>query len=194
MKRSITQTTIEKGKHILHLILKKKPLTVKVIEEINDELEKRLTKFLDNIFIKIKDMKFDNPEQTLKVIIIKGLINILKKMIEENSIKLTEEDKKILDEIMIEDNNNNINIEENNEIKNDDNNINNFNSNDINNQNNLNNENNPQRSYSVQYGVPLPFANPVDPQNNLQGRPFIPHRPILPSNKTTKNDKINQKP
>jgi hypothetical protein len=59
-----------------------------------------MTEFIKSIAPKLENMNFDDPEQSLKVIILRGLINIIKKMIEEHKLELSESDRKILDDIM----------------------------------------------------------------------------------------------
>ena len=49
-------------------------------------------------------MKF--KEHSLKVIILRGIINIIKKIIEEDIIKLSESDRKALEEMMKEEEDN----------------------------------------------------------------------------------------
>jgi len=50
--------------------------------------------FLESIQEKLINAKFDDKERAFKYILLKGLINILKKMIIENMGKLSNEDKK----------------------------------------------------------------------------------------------------
>ena len=78
-------------------------------------------------------MKFKDKEQSLKVIILRGIINIIKKILEEDIIKLSESDRKALEEIMKEEEDN---FKKENEI------INAQNDDDQNNQNNQNNHQN----------------------------------------------------
>ena len=101
-------------------------------------------------------MYFENKEQSLKVIILRGLINILQKMIEEHKMQLTESDQKALQDIMKEeedklpisndfksDENNSQRISNNSEPNNNQNN-NHLNNNNINIQSSQNNLNNVQ--------------------------------------------------
>jgi hypothetical protein len=96
----VTTLTIQKGKEILYLVLKRKPFAKEIVEELEKELENRMTIFIKSIAPKLQNMNFDDPEQSLKVIILRGLINILKNMIEEHKLELSESDRKILDDIM----------------------------------------------------------------------------------------------
>lgn len=112
----VTYETINKGKQTLHLVLKQKPFTAEVIEEIEKDIEIRMAQFIQTISLKLENMNFENPEQSLKVIILRGLINVLKELIQEHKIPLTESDIKTLNEIMAKEeadikaeNNNNLN-------------------------------------------------------------------------------------
>ena len=96
----VTTLTIQKGRQILYLVLKRKPFAKEIIEELEKELEDRMTAFIKSIAPKLQNMNFDDPEQSLKVIILRGLINILKNMIEEHKIELSDSDRKILDDLM----------------------------------------------------------------------------------------------
>lgn len=139
----VTYTTVNKGKQILHLVLKQKPFTVEVIEEIEKDIEIRMGQFIQTISPKLENMNFENPEQSLKVIILRGLINVLKELIQEHKIPLTESDIKSLNEIMAKEEAD-INAENNN----------NLNQNIGNNQNN-----NPQINFNQ-------FPQVNNPQNN----------------------------
>lgn len=90
---SIVQYAKEKAKKTLYLVLKKKPLSVKTLEKINVEIEKKLTKFFDKIIPKLEEIKPKDPEKFLKFMMLKATLKILDKIMEENFMKLTEEDK-----------------------------------------------------------------------------------------------------
>lgn len=100
---TVFDNCINKGKKVLYLVLKKKTNEQRIIEELEKELDIKMQMFLDKIFEKLKTVQFDNKERSYKYILLKGLINILEKMIEENMGKLTEEDKQLIQEIMNED-------------------------------------------------------------------------------------------
>ena len=100
---TVVDNCINKGRKVLYLVLKKKTNEQRIIEELEKELDLKMRILLDRIVEKLKRVKFDNPERALKCILLRGLINILEKMIEENMGKLTEEDNKIIQEIMNED-------------------------------------------------------------------------------------------
>ena len=95
---------IDKGKKVLYLVLNKKTDENIIIEELQNELDIKMKKFIEKNIETIKNAKFEDYETSLKYIIIKALINFLRKMIEENMGKLSEEDKKIIENIMKEDN------------------------------------------------------------------------------------------
>ena len=95
---------IDKGKKVLYLVLNKKTDENIIIEDLQNELDIKMKKFIEKNIETIKNAKFEDYETSLKYIIIKALINFLRKMIEENMGKLSEEDKKIIENIMKEDN------------------------------------------------------------------------------------------
>ena len=95
---------IDKGKKVLYLVLNKKTDENIIIEDLQNELDIKMKKFIEKNIETIKNAKFEDYETSLKYIIIKALINFLRKMIEENMCKLSEEDKKIIENIMKEDN------------------------------------------------------------------------------------------
>lgn len=101
--QQITDKAIKKGKKALYLVLKKKSFSQKVIEKLEKEIEIRMQKFLEEIYPKLIELKFEKPKESIKYIILKGLINILKKMINEHSIELSKEDANALDDIMKDD-------------------------------------------------------------------------------------------
>ena len=88
---------------------------------------------------KLENMTFKDKEQSLKVIILRGIINIIKIIIEEGIIKLSESDRKALEDIMKEEEDN---LKKEKEIINADNNDGQNNQNSQNNQNNNQNPSN----------------------------------------------------
>lgn len=98
----IETSSIKKSREILYIVLKEKPISEEVKQELEREIENRLVKFIQSISPKLQNMYFENKEQSLKVIILRGLINILQKMIEEHKMQLSESDQKALQEIMKE--------------------------------------------------------------------------------------------
>ena len=98
----VVQEYLEKGNRILYLTLKKKPDSQEVVEELMKELRENMNIFLQNIYPKIKDQKFDDFEKTFKLILIKGLIQILEKMLIKYYGQLLDEDKKLIEQILKE--------------------------------------------------------------------------------------------
>ena len=91
---------IEKKNKVIYLILKKKPFQKEIIDQLESQLESKMNEFFDKIIDKIKETNFNNTEQSLKYILLKGLVLILKKELNKNKIHLSEGEKKILKEIM----------------------------------------------------------------------------------------------
>jgi predicted site-specific integrase-resolvase len=98
----VVQEYLQKGNRILYLALKKKPDSQEVVEELIKELKENLDIFLQNIYPKIKDQKFDDFEKSFKLILIKGLIQILEKMLTKYYGQLVDEDKKLIEQILKE--------------------------------------------------------------------------------------------
>lgn len=92
----LSQILIQKGNKILYLVLKTKPFSEEIIEEVRNIIKERLHKSLLNIVPRIENVQFKDPEQTLKIIILNAIIKILNNMIKEDIIKLNENDLKIL--------------------------------------------------------------------------------------------------
>ncbi len=105
---TIVEYAKEKAKKTLYLVLIKKPLSVKSLEKINNEIEVKLEKFLDKIIPKLKEIKPQDPEKFLKYMMLKATLNILEKIMEKNYLKLTENDK-ISAKKIYESNNNDLN-------------------------------------------------------------------------------------
>ena len=105
---TIVEYAKEKAKKTLYLVLIKKPLSVKSLEKINNEIEVKLEKFLDKIIPKLKEIKPQDPEKFLKYMMLKATLNILEKIMEKNYLKLTENDK-ISAKKIYENNNNDLN-------------------------------------------------------------------------------------
>lgn len=105
---TIVEYAKEKAKKTLYLVLIKKPLSVKSLEKINNEIEVKLEKFLDKILPKLNEIKPQDPEKFLKYMMLKATLNILEKIMEKNYLKLTENDK-ISAKKIYESNNNDLN-------------------------------------------------------------------------------------
>lgn len=98
VSQTVTQT-MERGKRILHLVLQKKPITIQAFEELEKEVSDRMIKFVQRIMPKLENAKFDNPESAIKVILLKGLINILKKLVEEYQKSLNPQDQEFIEQV-----------------------------------------------------------------------------------------------
>ena len=59
-----------------------------------------LIDFIQNIYPKILNNNFEDEWESYKYILIRGIVNILKKMIKEHSIELSTSDLKLLEEII----------------------------------------------------------------------------------------------
>ena len=92
--------TLNRGKKILHLVLKKKPFTEKIMEELENEISDRMGKFIGRVYKKLEQAKFQNPEQSIKVILLKALVGILKNMVKEYQQSLSLDDLKMIEEIL----------------------------------------------------------------------------------------------
>ena len=68
----------------------------RAIDEINDEAEKRFINSINMFLLKLNKMYFDNPEEALKCLFIKKMIDIIDKMLKEKFILLNDKDKKLL--------------------------------------------------------------------------------------------------
>lgn len=89
---TLTQNLLQRGNQILYLVLQRKPFVDEIIDEVRANIEKRLYEYLVSIIPKLQNIKFKNPEQSLKIIILNAIMKILKQMINEDIIKLNEND------------------------------------------------------------------------------------------------------
>ena len=125
---TLTQIVLQRGNQILYLVLKKKPFVDEIIDEVRDNIKQRLNEYLVRIIPKLQNIEFKNSEQSLKVIILNVIMKILKQMINEDIIKLDENDLMLLyniikdeemkfveDEKISKNNNNDIKKQENNQ-------------------------------------------------------------------------------
>lgn len=99
---------MENGKKVYYLVLKKKSFQKEIIEQLESRLESKMNEFWDKIIDKFKEKKIENVEQSLKYILLKGLVLILEKELKNNQIDLSEEEKNTLKEIMENDEDNDI--------------------------------------------------------------------------------------
>ena len=104
MKRaSISQTITEveikvtkKARNKLYLVLREKGMIQRVIDEINDEAEKRFINSINILIPKLNEMHFDNPEEILTCLFLKKMIEILDQMLKEKILLLNDKDKNLL--------------------------------------------------------------------------------------------------
>ena len=93
--QQFTQTVTEvinKGKKALYLVLKKKPLAVEIYDNLKNEAEERFNKFLENKKPLLMDIKPENPEIFYECFLMRAMIEILKEMLKERKISLSEKD------------------------------------------------------------------------------------------------------
>ena len=100
--QTITQI-ISKGKAAIHLVLRKKPLPVEIIEGLKAEVEIRFGKFIELKKPLLKNINPDNPEQFLDCFLIRAMIEVLKQMLFEKKISLSEKDLKTFELIFQKD-------------------------------------------------------------------------------------------
>ncbi len=89
-----------KTKKVLYLVLQKKSLEKKVIDDLEKELELKMMNFLKKIEPKLQNTNFENPEVSLRLVLLKGFIKILEKMIKDKFGQLSEHDQNLINEIM----------------------------------------------------------------------------------------------
>lgn len=89
----------QKAKQSLYLVLKKKSFGAQLVEEINEEVERRLTKFIEKLIKEIKEWQCEDPDKLLKYTILKAIIKILDNIMKENFIQMTENDKIAVEKI-----------------------------------------------------------------------------------------------
>lgn len=97
---NLTNHAVLKGKKILHLVLKPKINEGNIIKELEDEIEKRLGNFINKMSNKLLNTKFDNPEESLKYILLKALSIILEQLFNELHLELSPHDKELFNLVM----------------------------------------------------------------------------------------------
>ena len=95
----IKQFIIEKSKKTFYLVLKKKPLSVETIENLNIDFEKRLECYIDKIIPDLEKMNPEDPEKILKYISLQATAQILNQIMNEKYMNLTDNDKKTAEQI-----------------------------------------------------------------------------------------------
>ena len=102
---TVEEKVLKKGKNVLYLILKPKNIEDQIIEDINEEMEKRFKNCIEKIIHKIKNVEFDDNENSLKYIMISGLIKVLNEMLKEIKMTLSYNDQMLIEkEIKLDEN------------------------------------------------------------------------------------------
>ena len=96
----LEENIIKKSRNTLHLVLRQRGFADDIIDSINNEVEKRLQQYLNKIASKMDSMNFDNPEESIKCLLLKKIIEILEEMSKEKIANLSEEDKKLIFDIL----------------------------------------------------------------------------------------------
>lgn len=89
---------LSKAKSVLYIVLKKKDWIQELIEQVNQDLEIRFQNFIQQISPYLENPKLKNNEIAVKCIMLKGVINILNKMIEERLSILSDADKNLIND------------------------------------------------------------------------------------------------
>ena len=106
-----TTQTLSRGNKILYLVLHKKPFYAEAMEQLEKEIAERLNQFIDRVYNKLENAKFENPEQSIKVLLLKALYRILRNLAKEYEKNLSPADIKEIEEIF-QNEEKNIKIEE----------------------------------------------------------------------------------
>jgi hypothetical protein len=104
---SITQyenKAIKKAKNALYLVLKKKTFADEIITSLQNEVEQRFKRFINDIAKDLENIQLEDEETGLKYIILKGIINILNKMLQERMVTLSDKDKQLINDIFEKEN------------------------------------------------------------------------------------------
>jgi hypothetical protein len=96
---TLIETSKKQGRKILYLVLKQKPLSKETVENLTEEIEKRLGAFFIKIAPKLEQMKPNEPETFLKYLLLQGVLKILENIMKKSYLSLTEEDKKAVERI-----------------------------------------------------------------------------------------------
>ena len=96
---------IKQGQEIMYKILKRKPVDFeKIMKDLNVNIENRFNDRMKKVLPQVENKKFDNPEKSLRVVMLNVLIKVLTELSEEMLLTLDENDKKLIDEIMTTEN------------------------------------------------------------------------------------------
>jgi len=91
-------TLISKTRNVLFIVLKKKDWAQELIEQVNKDMEIRYQNFIQQILPYLENPKLKNNINAIKCIMLKGVINILNKMMEERLSILSDTDKNLINE------------------------------------------------------------------------------------------------
>ena len=97
---------LNNGQNIIRQVLKKNDFAENIIKDLEREVEKRFTIFLNNKIPAINAKKLDDPENSIKYIMLKGLIKILDDLFYERMINLPESDKALIQSMLNNSNSN----------------------------------------------------------------------------------------
>ena len=103
----VQEKVLNKGKNTLYLILKPKNFEEQIIDDINEEVENRFKDYIKKMAPKLLNSEFDDNENCLKYIMLRGYIKILNQMLKEIRLTLSPKDKMIIDKELESDKNQN---------------------------------------------------------------------------------------
>ena len=95
----IKQYAIEEGKKIIYLVLKKKPLSAEIIEKLSGDSLKMLEEYLISIIPALQKINPQDPEKVLKYISLQATLKILFKIMNDNYLTLSENDRILAEKI-----------------------------------------------------------------------------------------------
>lgn len=96
----IKNNLLNKTNNALNQILRKNSFAESIIYNLEREVERRLQIFLNNKLSAINSKKFDDPENSLKYIMLKEIINILNDLYNEKMIMISGSDKLLIENII----------------------------------------------------------------------------------------------
>ena len=95
----LSSAIINKVKKNIYLILKKKPLPEQIMDDLQEEVEKRFLYFINSKREQLENIKPEDPEEFYECFLLKAMINILEEMLKEKQINLSEKDKQTLKDL-----------------------------------------------------------------------------------------------
>lgn len=97
-QRSFSQTiteVINKGKDAIYLVLKQKPFHIEIYDNLKIEVEQRFKTFLNRKLPLLKQANPENREIFFECFLIRAMIEVLKQMLKERQVMLSERDKNL---------------------------------------------------------------------------------------------------